>query len=135
MLDLGKWLMFEIHGRRLPPRPRRSRKGPDQAKAYRAWIRRQPSAVSGSERGIEACHTGPDGFGQKSSGYACIPLTHEEHSELHRIGPRKFQAKYAIDFVIVIEGLFTESDLQARRLGKADSAVERKPLESATLDA
>ena len=63
-------------------------------------------------------------------------MTHAEHAELHRIGPRKFQAKYQIDFAIVIEGLFTEwSELQAQRFGKHVSAVERKPLETATLDA
>jgi hypothetical protein len=136
MLNLGEWLMFQVHGCRLPPRRRRPRRGPDQAEAYRAWVRRQPSAVSGSEGGIEACHTGPHGFGQKSSGYTCIPLTHEEHAELHRIGPRTFQAKYGIDFAIVIEGLFTEwSERQARRFGKDVSAVERKPLETATRDA
>jgi hypothetical protein len=56
--------------------------------------------------------------------------------ELHRIGPRQFQAKYGIDFDVVIEGLFTEwSERQARRFGKDVSAVERKPLETATLDA
>ena len=50
--------------------------------------------------------------------------------------PGSFQAKYGIDFAIVIEGLFTEwSELQARRFGKDVSAVEREPLESATLDA
>jgi hypothetical protein len=99
-------------------------------------VRRQPSAVSGSERGIEACHTGPHGFGQKSSAYTCIPLTHEEHAELHRIGPRKFPAKYGMDFAIVIEGLFTEwPESQARRFGKDVSAVERKPLETVALDA
>src|ERR1035437_9152025 len=136
MLNLGSWLMFQVHGRRLPPRRRRPRRGPDQAEANRAWVRREPSAVSGSERGIEACHTGPHGFGQKSSGYTCIPLTHEEHAELHRIGPRKFQAKYGIDFAIIIEGLFTEwSELQARRFGKDVSAVARRPLVTATRDA
>ena len=63
-------------------------------------------------------------------------MTHQEHAELHRIGPRKFQAKYGIDFGIVIEGLFTEwSERQARRFGKDVAAIERKPLESDTLDA
>jgi hypothetical protein len=136
MLNLASWLMFKIHGSRTPLRRRKPRRGPDQAEAYRACVRRQPSAVSGSERGIEACHTGPHGFGQKSSGYTCIPLTHGEHMELHRIGPRQFQAKYGIDFDVVIEGLFTEwSAREARCLAKDVSAAERKPLGTATLDA
>src|ERR1039458_2806645 len=115
MQSLHSWLMYQVHGVRPPRRRREPRRGPDQAEAYRDWIRQQPSAVSESTRNVEACHTGPHGFGQKSSGYTCIPLTHEEHMELHRIGPRQFQDKYRIDFEIIIEGLFTEwSYLQAR---------------------
>ena len=38
--------------------------------------------------------------------------------ELHRIGPRKFQEKYRIDFEVIIEGLFTEwSEIQVRHCG------------------
>jgi hypothetical protein len=135
MLNLHSWLMYQVHGVRLPRRRRKPRRGPDQAEVYRDWIRQQPSCVSKSPRNIEACHTGPRGLWQKSSGYTCIPLTHEEHMELHRIGPWKFQAKYRIDFEVIIEGLFTEwSELQARRLGKSVSAVGRKLVTTATLD-
>ena len=136
MQNLHSWLMYQVHGVRLLRQRRKPRRGPDQAEAYRDWIRQQPSAVSESTRNVEACHTGPHGFGQKSSGYTCIPLTHEEHMELHRIGPWKFQAKYRVDFEVIIEGLFTEwSELQARRFGQDMTAVDRKPLETATLDA
>jgi hypothetical protein len=46
------------------------------------------------------------------------------------------QAKYRIDFEVIIEGLFTEwSERQARRFGKDVSAVERKTSEAGTLDA
>src|ERR1039458_6030339 len=100
MQSLHSWLMYQVHGVRPPRRRREPRRGPDQAEAYRDWIRQQPSAVSESTRNVEACHTGPHGFGQKSSGYTCIPLTHEEHMELHRIGPRQFQEKYGIDFEV-----------------------------------
>ena len=120
MQNLHSWLMYQVHGVRPPRRRREPRRGPDQAEAYRDWIRQQPSAVSESTRNVEACHTGPHGFGQKSSGYTCIPLTHEEHMELHRIGPREFQEKYGIDFEVILEGLYTEwSELQARRLAGA----------------
>ena len=136
MRNLHSWLMYQVHGVRLPRRHRKPRRGPDQAEDYRDWIRRQPSAVSESTRNIEACHTGPHGFWQKSAGYTCIPLTHEEHMELHRIGPREFQEKYRIDFEVIIEGLFTQwSDIQVRRADKDVSNAERKPLETATLDA
>ncbi len=135
MRNLQSWLMYQVHGVRLPRRRRKPRRGPDPADAYRAWIRQQPSCVSESTRNIEACHTGPHGLGQKSSGYTCIPLTHEEHMELHRIGPRRFQDKYRIDFEVITEGLFTEwSELQARPFGKNISAVERKLVATATLD-
>jgi hypothetical protein len=128
--------MYQVHGVRLPRRRRKPRRGPDQTEAYRACIRQQPSCVSESRRNIEACHTGPHGLGQKSSGYTCIPLTHQEHMELHQIGPRQFQEKYRIDFEVIIEGLFTEwSEIQARRFGKDVPSVEPKPLETAMLDA
>jgi hypothetical protein len=127
--------MYQVHGVRLPRQRRKHRRGPDQAEAYRDWIRQQPSAVSESTRAVEACHTGPHGFWQKSSGYTCIPPTHNEHMELHRIGLRKFQDKYRIDFEVIIEGLFTEwSEIQARRFGQNASVAERKLVATATLD-
>ena len=46
------------------------------------------------------------------------------------------QAKYRIDFEVIIEGLFTEwSERQARRFGKDAAAVERKPMGTAIMDA
>ena len=127
MQDLHSWLMYQVHGVRLPRRRRKPRRGPDQAEVYRDWIRQQPSAVSESTRAVEACHTGPHGFWQKSSGYTCIPLTHQEHMELHRMSPWQFQEKYRIDFEVIIEGLFTEwSELQARRFGR-EAAAPRSP--------
>ena len=136
MQNLHSWLMYQVHGVRLPRQRRQRRRGPDQAEDYRDWVRQQPSAVSESTRAIEACHTGPHGFWQKSSGYTCIPLTHEEHMELHRIGPQHFQEKYRIDFEVIIEGLFTEwSEIQARRSGQDVAAVERKTSEAGALDA
>jgi hypothetical protein len=131
-MNLGRWLSSTIFGSKTlsPRRRRKPRRGPDKAESYRVWIRQQASVVSGSTRYIEAAHTGPHGISQKSSGYTCIPLTHEEHMELHRTGPAKFQAKYNIDFAIVIEALFTEwSDAQARR--DRNSAGVRNPLEAA----
>ena len=136
MQNLQSWLMYQVHGARLPRRRRKPRRGPDQAETYRAWIRQQPSCVSESTCNIEACHTGPHGLGQKSSGYTCIPLTHEEHMELHRIGPRQFQDQYQIDFEVIIEGLFTEwSEIQARSLGKGVSTFERKLVGTTVPDA
>ena len=129
MQSLHSWLMYQVHGVRLPRRLRKPRRGPDQAEAYRDWIRQHPSAVLESTRAVEACHTGPHGFWQKSSGYTCIPLTHNEHMELHRIGPRQFQEKYGIDFEVIIEGLYTEwSELQARSVSRSAATPIRATL-------
>ena len=122
-MNLSSWLAYQVFGSKTKTRePRRRthrRRRPDQADAYRAWIREQPSVVSGLTRRIEAAHTGPHAYSQKSSGYTCIPLTLEEHAELHRIGPRRFEEKYGISFAVVTEALFTEwSDMQARRRGR-----------------
>ena len=48
----------------------------------------------------------------------------------------RFEPKYEICFEIIIEGLFTEwSERQGTRLGQDVPAVEREPLETATLEA
>ena len=53
MQNLHSWLMYQVHGVRLPRRRRKPRRGPDQAEAYRDWIRQQPSCVSESTRDVE----------------------------------------------------------------------------------
>jgi hypothetical protein len=74
------------------------REKPVRDPAYRAWIRTFPSVISKSRRRIEAAHTGPHGFGQKASDLNCVALTKDEHSELHRLGPQRFQALHCVDF-------------------------------------
>ena len=92
------------------PAPRKSPRkpagrGPARNWKYRAWIRTLPSAASGAS-GCEACHTGSDGgMRQKSSDYSCIPLTPEEHRELHRIGREDFERKYEISIARYVRSL------------------------------
>ena len=135
MLDLRSWLMFEVHGRRMPLRRRKPRHGPIRLPYYRAWIRQQECCVCCTTCYVDAAHIGPHGFWQKAADTSCVPLCRKHHDELHMIGRQRFEPKYGICFEIIIEGLFTEwSERQARRLGQDVSAVAREPLETATLD-
>ena len=78
--------------------PLRKYEKPVRDPAYLSWIRTMPSVVSKKRWGIEAAHTGPHGVSQKSSDFTALPLTRAEHRELHRIGPRRFQALHCVDF-------------------------------------
>jgi hypothetical protein len=60
---------------------------------YWDWIRKQPCAVCGCRRSIEAAHVGMRGLGQKCDGFEVIPLCalghHREGTESHhRLGKR-----------------------------------------------
>ena len=102
----GRQIYFAVHGVR-PPRhsPRKRRRGPARNWKYLAWIRTLPSAVSGAY-GCEAAHTGSDGgMRQKASDYSAIPLTHDEHMELHRIGREDFEAQYDINLARAVASL------------------------------
>jgi hypothetical protein len=136
MMTLRSWLIYKIHDRRLPTRRRKPRRGPVRLPHYRAWIRQQECCVCGSTGNVDPAHIGPHGYWQKAPDTSCVPLCRKHHEELHGIGRKRFEPKYKICFEIIIEGLFTEwSERQARRFGQDISAVEREPLETATLDA
>jgi hypothetical protein len=103
---LARYLRYAIWDESKPPRsPRRApRRGPARNWKYKAWIRSLPSAVSGLP-GCQACHTGQDGgMSQKASDYSCIPLTFEEHMDLHR-GRAEFEARYGIDIASLVRRL------------------------------
>jgi hypothetical protein len=112
---LRSYLAYAIHGKKdpsvfkKPPQLARSpippkRKGPPRRtnclrdEAYKAWIRTQPSIVSGLH-GCEAAHTGTDG-GQslKASDDTCVPLTPAEHREYHAIGKQSFARRHGVSF-------------------------------------
>lgn len=101
MTKLERYLSREVLGRnpkieRKPPK-RETGRAPARDPKYLAWIRTQPSAVSG-QYGCEAAHSGSDhGMGQKASDYSAIPLTPAEHREYHRIGKPAFERKHRLD--------------------------------------
>ncbi len=62
------------------------------------WISDQPSIVSG--RGpCENVHVRNGGKGRKADACWIVPLTFEEHWELHQHGQKTFEKKYGIDLM------------------------------------
>jgi hypothetical protein len=61
---------------------------------YLQWIRSLPCVVCGTERSVEAAHTGPHGLGQKSADSTAIPLCSRHHrtgnDSYHKLGARRF---------------------------------------------
>ncbi len=109
MTQLSRWLAFVVHGRRLPVPRTTARRGPARNSEYRAWVRTKPCLVCGSERGVEACHTGPHGLSMKSSDFQCIPLCYRHHrtgnDALDKIGPRQFQQLHRVDVPAAVREL------------------------------
>lgn len=75
-----------------------------RSEIYKAWIRTQPSIVSGRTP-CEAHHEDilkSGGTGCKGHDCQCIPLTAEEHRERHQTGKDTFYNKYGIDPMLEI---------------------------------
>lgn len=66
------------------------------------WIKGLPSVVSGRSPCVNA-HTRSGGMGRKADYATIVPLTHEEHEELHRTGQRTFEARYSVDLKAMAE--------------------------------
>jgi hypothetical protein len=60
-----------------------------------AWIREQPSIVSGKGPCV-AAHSRTGGTRRKADACWNVPLTQEEHDELHDHGIKTFEAKYGV---------------------------------------
>lgn len=69
--------------------------------AYLKWIRALPCCVCGSQRGVEAAHTGSRGLSTKSCDRSCVPLCRQHHQtgkySYHGLGARAFAARYGLD--------------------------------------
>jgi len=68
-----------------------------RSKKYMAFVRTLKSSVSGKEWEIIAHHVrcmGGGGMGMKPSDYLCVPLTSEEHHDLHTKGEPSFWSKW-----------------------------------------
>lgn len=113
MKNLVRFLRYAVledySGRPRPRRRRRMfRRGPTRDEKYKAWIRNQPSRISG-RMGCEAAHVGHDGgTGQNASDTTCVSLTPAEHREYHCIGRKRFERKYRVDLDFEAERLFME---------------------------
>lgn len=68
-----------------------------RSRKYLDWVKTQPSCVSGKPAD-DPHHIKRPGFGgtSKCSDLFAIPLTREEHDELHHIGWRAWEEKYQI---------------------------------------
>jgi hypothetical protein len=67
---------------------------PSLNRGHLAFVRRQPCAVCGSCRGVQAAHVGPRGLGTKAPALQTIPLCWGHHTvrndSIHALGPVKF---------------------------------------------
>lgn len=66
-----------------------SKDPPLRSERYKAWIRTQPCAYTGSRVGVEASHHVPKGggrMGKKTSDYNCLPLCALVHRRYHETG-------------------------------------------------
>jgi hypothetical protein len=121
--QLRAYLAYAVHDRtsepeRKPPvKAKRStpRRGPTRDEDYKAWIRQQPSLVSGKTP-CDACHTGSDGgMSMKASDLSCVPLTRSEHQEYHRIGKAAFERQYGVCFAREVARLNAEWTILRKR--------------------
>ena len=68
---------------------------PERSPKYLEFIRSMPCAVCGTQRGVEAAHTGPHALGRKASDFSAIPLCGPCHRtgrvSYHRLGPAEFE--------------------------------------------
>jgi len=83
---------------------------------YLGFVRRHPCCACGSERWVEAAHTGPRGLGQKSDDLQCVPLCAKCHRIesrcLHLVGPGVFQLERSVCFTVIVLRLNAEFEAQ-----------------------
>ena len=100
-----------------PKRAIRGRK-PVRLDAHRKWVKSLPSLISGHRGAVEVAHISladssagktTRGKGQKTDDFYVVPLSIELHREAHKLGEKKFQAKYALDLVKISMALFLYS--------------------------
>ncbi len=98
---------------RTPGRDRKPIRHPD----YLRFVRGLPCAVSGRNWGIEACHTGSHGLGQKSDDILAIPLAREFHTlgkySYHVLGRIRFEEYHRVR----IDRIVAETQLRAEACG------------------
>ena len=80
---------------------------PYRDKKYTDWVKSQPSVISG-QPADDAHHlighcTG--GMGTKVSDLWTLPLTRQEHQEIHQIGHKSWEHKYGSQWKFVAQTL------------------------------
>jgi hypothetical protein len=112
---------------RVKPRPLLRSVKPVRSEAYKAFIRKQASPVSGLGP-CDACHTGGHGRGQKSSDLECIPLTRKEHDQFDK-DPQGFAALHGLDIpelILKYQKQYQEEDLNGVPASKPVGREEAK---------
>lgn len=61
-----------------------------------AWIRRQPSVVSGKTPCV-AAHVRGGGEARRADACWTVPMLYEEHEEMHHTGQRTFAQQHGLD--------------------------------------
>lgn len=99
-----------------------------RSRAYRQFVKSFPCAACRKHWGIDPCHVGPHGYGQKSSDDTCIPLCRACHRAFDA-NPRAFARKHKLDIPVMIERfrrLFAAGPgAMARSRRKADKQEKR----------
>lgn len=100
------------------PKPSAASKRPGMDEKHLSLIRQLPSCISGKGP-CEAHHlrcAGGRGVGLKAEDRWAVPLTHEEHMELHRVGSKREFAWFAsrgINCMALARALWNRRRLEA----------------------
>ena len=70
---------------------------PHRDPKYLEYIRSLPCCITEKTGSVDPHHVFTGGVSLKCSDYFTIPLDHEKHEELHRIGKESFILKYDIN--------------------------------------
>lgn len=80
---------------------------PERLPNYRKFVRALPCAICSKTWGVEACHSGAHGIGQKSPDTSCIPLCAKHHRDsevgLDRIGRAAFEDLHGVSVARIVK--------------------------------
>ena len=79
------------------------------------WIARHPSVVSRGGPCVNA-HVRTGGVGRKADACWIVPLTWDEHNELHQHGVKTFEAKYSVNLAALAEQIAAEREAESGEL-------------------
>ena len=107
--------------RQKPPKPSH------RCSAHRAWVRRHHCSVPKcGGHPIECAHVrlgGAGGIGLKPADRWCLSLCVKHHAEQHRLGERRFAAKYDLDLAELAKWFALRSPYR-ERLAEHESNAE-----------